>query len=182
MAAAVAGPTAIPIFPAARRSAASAPARAARTAPAFRGATRCRPGPCSVEAVSTPCARAPRAAAVARSRTRPAPPPGSTPPTITKTGPGDPRTSGDSICGKRTGSLSYAAPGRLASALLHTPGGRDSVGRVCRVIVPTHRADSVRQVLALRAHRPWWDGRGLQGAHPGTGRVRADVRAQADPA
>src|SRR3954468_23105206 len=174
MAAAVAGPTAIPIFPAARRSAASAPARAARTAPASRGSTRCTPGPCSVEAVSTPCARAPRAVAVARSRSRPAPPPGSTPPTIT--------TTGDSICGKRTGSLSYAAPGRLASALLHTPGGRDSVGRVCRVIVPTHRADSVRQVLALRAHRPWWDGRGLQGAHPGTGRVRADVRAQADPA
>ena len=87
IAAAVAGPTAIPIFTAAGRNAAIAPRNASRTAAGSRGSTRCTASPCSVHAVPTACARAPRAAAAATSRSNPAPPEGSIPPTTTtKTG------------------------------------------------------------------------------------------------
>ena len=43
-------------------------------------------------------------------------------------------------------------------------------------------ADSVRQIHAVRAHRPRWDGRRVQGTRAGPRRVRARLRRQADPA
>ena len=73
------------------------------------------------------------------SRRRPAPPPGSTPPTTITTG-GLPRPegrrpenrrpegrpTGESICGKRTGSLSYAAPGKTRVLTLPSLRGHAS--------------------------------------------------------
>ena len=154
----------MPIFTAAGRRVAIASASASRTAAGARGSTRWMPSPCSVHAVPTACARAPRAAAVATSRSSPAPPEGSMPPMTTT-------TTDAFVCGGFTRPYHIMRRRGRPQALPLKSFGRGDT---------TPGADSVRQVHAVRAHRTRRYGGGVQGTHPGPGRLRTRVRRQAD--